>query len=275
MISIIVITHNRVNYIKDCLDSLLNQRNTEKEIIVVDNASGDKTCEMIKNSYGDSVKLIRLNTGKNLAYCKRLGFKNSYGDIVAFTDDDCIVSDGWLSNIKNGLNNNGYDIIAGPVRMFKKMKFPWWWQDSLNWTIGIADIDDPRFVPLGCNVAFKRHIIDDIMSDKMNQANKPPSIYAEDTLRMKKAAAKGYKLRLEKSLVVYHNIDTRKISFKYLIYRSWLEGRHWAQNEKSIKILLMRVMAVLINPFRFIISLRLHHLLRSIVSMSYIVNFFY
>lgn len=274
MTSIIVVTHNRISHIKDCLDSILSQKNVEKEIIVIDNASGDKTCDMIKKTYGDAVKLIRLDTDKNLVYCKRLGFKNSCGDIVAFTDDDCIVDDNWLANINKNLESPDCDIIAGPVRALKNIKYPWWWRRSLNWTIGIAEIGCPDFMPLGCNVSFKRHVLDDIMSEEKSLKEAQDIVYTEDTIRIKKAIDRGYKIKLGDSIVVYHNIDPKKLSFKYLIHRSWLEGRHWAKNEKKIKVLLTRVLTILINPLRSLITLNIHYLLRWVVSLSYIKNFF-
>jgi GT2 family glycosyltransferase len=49
-ISIIILTYNSENDIKDCLDSLLKNFNSEKaEIIIWDNNSKDKTRDILKN----------------------------------------------------------------------------------------------------------------------------------------------------------------------------------------------------------------------------------
>ena len=51
------------------------------------------------------------------------------------------------------------------------------------------------------------------------------------------------KLKLNNDMIAYHDIIPEKISLKYLIRRSWLEGNHWSLSERSVKILLVRGLA--------------------------------
>ena len=275
MISVIVVTHNRIESLKSCIESILSQTaKNEHEIIVIDNASGDNTFESLKKEYKGSLKLIKNDTKKSLQYCKRIGLEKSSGEIIAFTDDDCIPYEKWLSSILKCFNNFDCDISGGPVKPLNKLNLPWWWQNSMNWTIGIADITFPSFLPLGCNIAFRRNVLKDIELVDYYNSYDPDIVYSEDTLRIKNALKKGYKLTIDNTMVVYHDISPNKLSFKYIIQRSWLEGNHWAKNQKDLNILLIRVIALLINPFRFIVTLNIHYLLRTVVSLAYIITFF-
>lgn len=272
MISVIIVTHNRLNIIHQCIEAVLAQPE-DKEIIIIDNGSDDNTTDTLKNKYGNQLKVIRNGLKNNLAYCKNIGAREAHGEIIVFTDDDCIPALNWLKRILVCFSSDNCDILAGPVRLEKNLRFPWWWQPSLNWAIGIAEIDAKKFLPLGSNVAFRRDAYMGIESLPNRRAGKE-AVYTEDNFRIKAAIKKGYKLKLDNSMIVYHNIGQERLSFGYLVKRGWLEGKHWAENERTPKALTMRIFALLVNPLRFILTLNLNHLLRCIVSLAYIITFF-
>lgn len=269
MITVIIVTHNRINLIRQCIEGIIAQSRDRHEIIVVDNCSGDGTADMLKNKYGGRIKIIRNELEKNLADCKNSGAGQARGEIIAFTDDDCMPCANWLERISGSFESRGCDIAAGPVRPLKKLRLPWWWRPSLNWTIGIAETNSYKFLPLGSNIAFRKAAYTEIAAVLRNVA-----FYTEENSRINVAIKKGYKIKLDDSMVVYHNIDRERLSLKYLIRRSWLEGKHWAKNEKSIKILACRIIAFLFNPFRFIVTLNINYILRTIVSISYMIEYF-
>ena len=99
MVSVIVVTYNRELFIKECLNSILSQDfEGELEAIVIDNCSSDSTAEVLKNTPDPRVKFIVNKTRVGLSGCKNLGLRLSHGNIIAFTDDDCLVSKNWLKN---------------------------------------------------------------------------------------------------------------------------------------------------------------------------------
>ncbi|MFW6123799.1 MAG: glycosyltransferase family 2 protein [Acidobacteriota bacterium] len=93
MISIIIPTYNRALYLKEAIDSVLNQDyflNTHLaqlfELIVVDDGSTDDTKDVV-NSYSPKIKYkFQEHTGVSSA--RNLGLKLSKGDFVAFLDSD-------------------------------------------------------------------------------------------------------------------------------------------------------------------------------------------
>ena len=85
-VSVLVPTFNRVNYIAECLDSLLAQTMPALEIIVIDDGSEDGTAELLKR-YGQRIRYVRKdNGGKPTAV--NLGLSLAQGELIWIFDDD-------------------------------------------------------------------------------------------------------------------------------------------------------------------------------------------
>lgn len=90
LVSVVIPAHNAAPYLRDAIDSVLEQTYPRVEIIVVDDGSTDATAEII-GSYGSKISSIGLQqTG--VAHARNVGAKESNGDVVAFLDAD----DLWL-----------------------------------------------------------------------------------------------------------------------------------------------------------------------------------
>lgn len=94
VISCILTTYNRSQFLKRSIDSIVNQTYTNLEILIIDDCSSENIKKII-NLYNDKrIKYIRHNINKGLAHSRNTGMKNSTGDYFAFLDDD----DEWLPN---------------------------------------------------------------------------------------------------------------------------------------------------------------------------------
>ena len=108
-ISVVIPTFNRSKMIKDLVDQLINQTLDKEsyEILIIDDGSVDCTARTIK-------KMIKLYP--NIKYYKifhggpgrarNYGIKRSIGDIVVFTDDDCLPDKNWLKVIVSIFGRN-------------------------------------------------------------------------------------------------------------------------------------------------------------------------
>lgn len=109
-ISVLIPTRNRPEKLKDCLNSVLVNKFRTFEIIVVDQSSDSSTEKAVKHINSKKVIYIRMKArGKSKAL--NLGLKKTSGEIIAFTDDDCVVSKTWLKNIFLSFQKNK-DIIG-------------------------------------------------------------------------------------------------------------------------------------------------------------------
>lgn len=88
MVSIIIITKNRLNFLKECVSSVLFQTYTDYELIIVDNDSNDGTDIFCNTLLNDKVKYIHNDTCGNPNYSRNLGAKLARGEYIAFLDDD-------------------------------------------------------------------------------------------------------------------------------------------------------------------------------------------
>jgi len=94
MISVIVPAHNEEGVIGKCLEGLKQQDFRGKmEIIVVDNGSSDRTVQEAKKFKGVRV-VLQKNRGP--AAARNLGVEKSRGDIILFTDADCVPERDWV-----------------------------------------------------------------------------------------------------------------------------------------------------------------------------------
>src|SRR6266481_7201740 len=91
-VSVIIPTHNRAEFLRSAITSVLNQTYQNFEIIVVDDASTDKTREIITSFDDQRIKYIRHEVNKGDAGSRNTGILNSSSDYLAFLDDD----DQWL-----------------------------------------------------------------------------------------------------------------------------------------------------------------------------------
>ena len=96
LISATICTRNRCASVVDAISSLLSSDHRNFELVIVDQSTDDQTQKAIQKFLPDSrIKYIRSFTvGK--ARALNIGMRESRGDIVAITDDDCIVPTNWL-----------------------------------------------------------------------------------------------------------------------------------------------------------------------------------
>lgn len=89
-ISIVVPAYNKEPYIKQCMDSLINQTLKNIEIIVVDDASTDNTLQILRDyeKKDSRVKIIAKALNGGLHMARKTAVKATSGDYVLFVDAD-------------------------------------------------------------------------------------------------------------------------------------------------------------------------------------------
>lgn len=112
-ISVIITTKNRKGFLKEAINSFLNQTLKPFEIIVVDDNSNDGTAEMLANDYSNSVKHV-INTRGGLSAGRNIGFENATGDFIKIFDDDDVLSSNSLEVQYNELKKSGKQFIYSP-----------------------------------------------------------------------------------------------------------------------------------------------------------------
>ncbi|MBS4913647.1 MAG: glycosyltransferase family 2 protein [Veillonella sp.] len=129
----IVVTYNRLELLKECIQSLQSQ-SIPLDILVVDNNSNDGTRDYVESLVLDQENIIYRNTGKNLGGAGGFNFgvkqaANLNYKYVWIMDDDCIVQQNTLTEFLNftGKNKETYGFLASKVL----------WRDSSLCTMNI------------------------------------------------------------------------------------------------------------------------------------------
>ncbi len=85
-VTVIIPSYNCEAYIAETIDSILNQTFSDIELIVVDDGSTDRTCEIVE-SYGEPVRLIR-QTNARVCAARNRGIREAKGEFICLMDHD-------------------------------------------------------------------------------------------------------------------------------------------------------------------------------------------
>ncbi len=115
LVSIIIPLYNCEEYIEECLNSVMNQKFSNFEVIVVDDGSTDEGPRLVE-SYKD-VKLVR-QTNQGVTAARKTGVANAKGEWIMFVDADDTVKEEiistWLPLMREDI-----DIIVGKMKSDK------------------------------------------------------------------------------------------------------------------------------------------------------------
>ncbi|HEY7529054.1 MAG TPA: glycosyltransferase [Gemmatimonadota bacterium] len=114
-VSVVVPAWNAAATLGGCLDSLLALRfpREEMEIVVVDNASTDGTAALLDRYRGRVRAFHEARRGPSAA--RNRGLRHARGELVAFTDADCVVEADWLSLLIQPLEDPQVGIVGGRI----------------------------------------------------------------------------------------------------------------------------------------------------------------
>ncbi|MBM7647020.1 GT2 family glycosyltransferase [Scopulibacillus daqui] len=111
--SIIILTHNKLEMTKRCLESIYKHTPENIELIVVDNASNDGTVEYLKEQ--QDIKVIFNNENAGFPKGCNQGAAIAAGDNILFLNNDTVVTEKWLGNMLRVLNSSDKIGMVGPV----------------------------------------------------------------------------------------------------------------------------------------------------------------
>ncbi|MCK9254674.1 MAG: glycosyltransferase [Bacteroidales bacterium] len=124
-ISLIVAFRNEKKNLKNLINSLLNQNNAPSfEIILVNDHSEDNFMEFLDLFRDERIKIFNLPDGligKKAAL--RYGISQSQGEILFFTDADCVLPKNWISTMLAYQQKNNVQMLCGPVKFKNSKKF--------------------------------------------------------------------------------------------------------------------------------------------------------
>lgn len=120
IISIIVPVYNVEQYLKTCMESILNQTYQDIEVILVDDGATDSSGKMC-DYYAAADKRVKVIHKENggLSDARNKGISQASGEYIMFVDSDDIVSLDYVEYLWNMLEDTSADIaICDPVHCY-------------------------------------------------------------------------------------------------------------------------------------------------------------
>lgn len=197
-VSIVIPVFNDYSRLDKCLKALADQSYSgEIEIIVADNNSS-KPDDSILLKYSNVTKIIEEKPGSYAARNKALEMVS--GDVIAFTDSDCIPEANWLKNGVELLHSTGSDLIAGNIDIFfvSGNQYP-------NW---VELFESVLAFPQKENAALGRSVTANLLITR--QALEKAGNFEEDTFSgadyqfTRRATSQGLKIVFGESVCVGH-----------------------------------------------------------------------
>lgn len=114
LLSVIVPVYNTAPYLKQCLDSIMNQTYSALEIILVDDGSTDGAGEICK-AYESSDQRVKVVQQKNqgVAIARKNGLEKATGLYAVFIDSDDYIDKDYFEKMINAVGN--YDLVTAGV----------------------------------------------------------------------------------------------------------------------------------------------------------------
>lgn len=234
--TVILATRNRAALLGEALEGLVRQQTGGQftyDILVVDNGSTDATAAAVRRAAeGAAVAVDYLyepQPGKQHAL--NAAISRARGDILAFTDDDIILSVDWLAQLWRCFEETHTDVIAGRI-------LPRWIDIEPGWdteqiqahigTIGCLDFGEARLVlsdhptrywMVGGNFALRRELLE-------RYGGFDPRLGSgEDVELFRRLARHGVSVVYDPAAVLQHRVPKERVTPAAL--RRFYENRGW------------------------------------------------
>ncbi|HXV28020.1 MAG TPA: glycosyltransferase, partial [bacterium] len=110
-VSVIVCAYNAERTMEACMASLEKLRYPDYEVIVINDGSRDRTREIAERH--PNFQLIN-QENRGLSAARNVGIEAARGEIIAFTDSDCVADPDWLTYLVSRLLSSNFAGVGGP-----------------------------------------------------------------------------------------------------------------------------------------------------------------
>ena len=209
MVSIVIPTHCRPQLLLRLLDSLASQTLSpdQFEILVVHKYTDDGTEESVQRwveAHSVHIEYHKKNY-PGPGGSRDFGARKAKGEFIAFIDDDCIASPGWLEQGIAAFTSDNVGLVQG-----KTLPMPGQQRYLLEKTM---DIEKPSIFFETCNIFYRRKVFMEVDGFSMEFLE---AISGEDTDLGWKVKRAGFDIAFCREAVVYHEV------FKVSYWR-WLK----------------------------------------------------
>ncbi|MGG6293035.1 glycosyltransferase family 2 protein [Leptolyngbya sp. AN02str] len=249
-VSAIICTYNRAHDLDGALRSLLDQQFSGRyEIIVVDNASNDRTAAVVQAwqvQAGNRVPIRYLYEATlGLSVARNTGAAAARAEILAYLDDDAIAHPTWLVSLWQVFQAHSAVAIAGgkvQLQWPDSMSPPPWLSAGLRSSLGAYDLGDrlqlidcPGQTPRGVNYAIRRSFWQSVGGFDVQLGRVGGNLLSNEELYMTQLAIHaGQQVAYVPQALVLHKVSPNRLRIAWFFRRSWWQGISEYHRERQI-----------------------------------------
>ena len=252
LISAIICTHNREQYLGAAIDSLLQQSFERYEVIVVDNASSDRTPEIVESRLTRLTELDPKLQSKlryiheptlGLSVARNCGATAAKGEVLAYLDDDAEASVDWLAALWAVFEQDQVAIAGGKVTLIwpPETAPPDWLSDDLASSLGAYDlgdrlthIQDAALTPRGLNYAVRKAFLTSVGGFDTQLGRVGTNLLSNEEQQLTRLALdQGQQVAYVPTALVAHNVALDRLKRGWFLRRSWWQGISESYREQA------------------------------------------
>lgn len=236
LITAIICTHNRADYIKKSVESLINQTmdDSQYEILVIDNGSTDNTAKIFEDEFQGVANLRYIfEPVLGLSKARNTGLEHTRGEIIAYLDDDAIACHDWLQRIVATYKNSEKSIglLGGKIEPIWEADRPQWLSDELVPSLTVLDWSDKPFELdkdtwiAGANISVPRKLLQEVGGFSQTLGRKGKKLLSnEEVLLRRQLESKGHVSYYDPAISVKHHIPAARVNKEWFVSRFYWQG---------------------------------------------------
>ena len=217
--SVIVPVYNRIDEVRDLLESLAAQTCKDFEVIIVEDGSTEP-CRDVADAYSASVDVsyhYKENEGRSIA--RNYGMERAKGEYFIFFDSDCVIPPTYFATLSKALDENPLDCFGGPDAAHDSFTDV---QKAINYTMtsflttgGIrgGKVSLEKFTPRTFNMGFSRRVYEKVGGFS--------EMFSEDIDMSTRIRLAGFSIGLIHQAPVWHK---RRVDFRKFLRQVYVFG---------------------------------------------------
>lgn len=208
--SIIIPVYNRLDEVRDLLDSLSKQTDKDFEVVLVEDGSTLR-CDAAVKEFEDRVDVkyfYKENEGRSIA--RNYGMERASGEYFLFFDSDCVIPEHYIATLRKALEERPTDCFGGPDAAHSSFSDT---QKAINYSMtsflttgGIrgGKVQLEKFVPRTFNMGFSRRVWEKVGGFR--------EMFSEDIDMSTRIRLAGFSIALFRPVRVFHKrrVDLKK-----------------------------------------------------------------
>lgn len=241
-VSVIVCTRNRseaMTRLLEQLEHLVVPAGLRWELIVVDNASTDDTAAMLASVHTSLPMRVVREGVTGLSRARNRGIAAARGDLLLFTDDDCLPDAHWLATIYEEFTRTpSLGVLGGRVELFDLRDRPTTTRTSRERGEISASFNLDGII--GCNLSFRRSALAAIGPFDVGLGGGTGAGAGEDVDFVYRSLRAGLRVEYSPDALVYHNhgrrtdAQVRALNRAYTVARGALFCKYVMAGDRGI-----------------------------------------